>query len=75
MALSISRTTELLSKASEPSTCSGWTCLTLGEKVNTVLKLRCLCGSYGASPSSYGYVSAGSSSSITTSTSLLMFMF
>ena len=76
MALSIFGTAELLLRGYEPSTCSGWTCLTSGEKVSTGLKLRCLYSSSGASSSDYGYcISAGSSSSLTTSICLPMFLF
>ena len=76
IALSISRTTELLPRGSEPSKCFGWTCLTSGEKVSTRLKLHCLRGSSGASLSCCGCcISAGSSSSLTASICLPMFMF
>ena len=76
MAFSKSSTTALLPRGSELLALSWWTCLSSGEKVSTGLTLLCLCWSSGASPSYCGYsVSAGSSSSITASTCLPLFMF
>ena len=76
MAFNKSSTAALLPRGSELSTCSWWTYLTSGEKVSTGLTLLCLCWSSGSSPSGCGcYISAGSSSSITASTCLPMFLF
>ena len=44
----------LLLRSFELSPCSGWTCLTLGEKVSIGLTLLCPCGSSSASSLGWG---------------------
>ena len=58
------------------SPCSGWTCLASGEKVSIGLTILCPYGSSGASSSGWGCcISTGSSSSLTASTCLPLFLF
>ena len=69
-------TTSLLLRGSKLSPCSGWTCLTSGEKVSIGLTLLGPCGSSSASSLGWGYyISIGSSSSLTASTFLPLFLF
>ena len=76
MDFSISSTVALLPSGFELSTYSLWTCVTLGEKVNTGLMLLYLCLSSGASLSSYVcFIFASSSSSLAASTSLSLPLF
>ena len=66
----------LLFRGSELSSCSSWTCLTSGGKVSIRLTLLCPYGISCASSSGWGCcISTGSSSSLTASTCLPLFIF